>query len=155
MAPRVTKFSVDQPVDFPVERSAASAGMDTGHGLRIGTAMDIGTRLYTAWHGRLVGQDSAGNRYYEERRPRSGRRQKRWVLYAGEIEASAVPPEWFGWLHYTNDLPLPETKRHPWQKPYQPNLTGTPASYRPPGHDYRGGHRPSATGDYEAWTPGS
>ena len=43
----------------------------------------------------------------------------------------------------------------PWQKPHLPNATGTAASYRPPGHDYEGGHRARATGDYEAWTPES
>ena len=42
-----------------------------------------------------------------------------------------------------------------WQKPHVPNLTGTADSYRPAGHDYQGGKRAKATGDYEAWTPGS
>ena len=49
--------------------------------------------------------------------------------------------------------PLPETGRKVWQKPHLANATGTPTSYRPPGHDYEGGHRARATGDYEAWTP--
>ena len=31
----------------------------------------------------------------------------------------------------------------------------TADSYRPAGHDYQGGKRAKATGDYEAWTPGS
>ena len=66
-----------------------------------------------------------------------------------------MPPEWHAWLHYTTDEPLVERPRRSWEKPHLPNLTGTPASYRPPGHDYRGGTRDRATGDYEAWTPGS
>ena|SRR6478752_1057677 len=70
-------------------------------------------------------------------------------------KASAVPAEWHGWLHYTIDTPLPETGKHPWQKPHVPNATGTQSGYRPPGHDYRGGHRAPADGDYETWTPGS
>jgi NADH:ubiquinone oxidoreductase subunit len=117
--------------------------------------MTIGTRLFTLFKGRPVGTDAAGNRYYEERRPRSGMRARRWVMYAGASEASAVPAEWHAWLHYLTDEPLPETGRKPWQKPHHANATGTPAGYRPPGHDYLGGQRAHATGDYEAWTPGS
>jgi NADH:ubiquinone oxidoreductase subunit len=78
---------------------------------------------------------------------------RRWVAYAGAPEASRVPPEWHAWLHYTTDAPLAERARRPWEKPHLPNATGTPAGYRPPGHDYRGGARQRATGDYEAWTP--
>jgi NADH:ubiquinone oxidoreductase subunit len=117
--------------------------------------MTIGTWLFTRLKGRQVGRDAAGNVYYEERRPRAGLRTRRWVIYAGPPEASEVPPEWHAWLHYTTDAPLPAEVRRPWQKPHQPNATGTPLSYRPPGHDYRGGQRARATGDYEAWTPGS
>jgi len=117
--------------------------------------MNLGTRLFTLLKGRRVGIDDAGNVYYEERRPRTGYRTRRWVDYAGPVEASAVPPEWHAWLHYTTDEPLPEGPKRPWQKPHQPNHTGTPAGYRPPGHDYQGGQRAPATGDYEAWTPGS
>lgn len=116
--------------------------------------MNLGTHLFTLFKGRRVGTDAAGNVYYEERRPRPNLRNRRWVAYAGTPEASNVPPEWHAWLHYTTDAPLPDTNRRPWQKPYVPNMTGTPASYRPPGHDYQGGHRAAATGDYEAWTPG-
>lgn len=117
--------------------------------------MNIGTRLFTMFKGNRVGQDSAGNVYYEERRPRPGYRIRRWVDYKGAVEASAVPPEWHAWLHHTTDAPLAETARKPWQKPHLANATGTAASYRPPGHDYEGGKRAAATGDYEAWTPGS
>jgi NADH:ubiquinone oxidoreductase subunit len=34
-----------------------------------------------------------------------------------------------------------------------PNLTGTPLAYRPSGAIERGGQRPAASGDYEAWAP--
>jgi NADH:ubiquinone oxidoreductase subunit len=115
--------------------------------------MDIGTWLYTLLHGRLVGRDAAGNRYYQERRQVPGQPARRWVLFNGSKEASAVCPGWFGWLHHTVDQPIPDTGRRPWWKPYQPNMTGTPLSYRPPGHEYQGGRRAAATGDYEAWTP--
>jgi NADH:ubiquinone oxidoreductase subunit len=116
----------------------------------------IGTRLFTLFHGRPVGRDSAGNRYYRSRggAHREGR-ERRWVVYNGAVDASRVPPEWHAWLHHTTDLPLPEPARFPWQRPHVPNETGTAAGYRPPGHDYQGGVRAAATGDYEAWTPGS
>ena len=117
--------------------------------------MDLGTWLTIFLRGRLVGSDAIGNRYYLERSKRRGSlRARRWVMYAGEKEASAVPAEWHVWLHYTTETPIPETGKHPWQKPHLPNATGTPSGYRPPGHDYRGGHRPAADGDYESWTPG-
>ena len=117
--------------------------------------MTIGTRLFTYFYGRAVGTDATGNRYFEEKRARPGLRARRWVLFNGETEATLVPPEWDAWLHFTTDEPIPLSARRPWQKPHLPNMTGTPESYRPPGHDYRGGQRPRATGDYESWTPGS
>jgi len=117
--------------------------------------MDIGTRLFTYFRGRPVGSDPGGNRYFEEKRARPGLPARRWVLYAGEVDASQVPAEWHAWLHYTTAEPIPMASRKFWQKPHMPNLTGTPGSYRPPGHDYRGGHRAPSTGDYESWTPGS
>ena len=117
--------------------------------------MNIGTWLFTKLRGHRVGTDPAGNIYYQERAPRAaGMRARRWVAYIGEAESTTVPPEWHSWLHYTTEAPLPDTGRKPWQKPHQKNLTATVASYRPPGHDYKGGHRSHATGDYEAWTPG-
>ena len=102
-----------------------------------------------------VGTDVMGNSYYRGK-PRKGySRERRWVIYNGEVEASRVPPEWHGWLHYqTDDVPSEDKSyRRPWQKPYEPNRTGTNAAYRPPGHRLEGGKRDKATGDYEAWTP--
>ena len=115
--------------------------------------MNFGTWLFTRLKGRRVGADAFGNSYFVERRPRAGYRVRRWVTYPGPPEASRVPPEWHSWLHYTTDEPLMERKRQPWEKPHLPNATGTPAGYRPAGHDYQGGQRARATGDYEAWTP--
>ena len=129
--------------------------MDPGARLAYMTAMSIGTRIFTWLNGRQVGRDGAGNLYYEEKRARRGLRMRRWVLYAGVADASNVPAEWYGWLHYGSNAPLSEAVRRVWQKPFEPNLTGTPAGYRPPGHDYEGGARARASGDYEAWTPGS
>lgn len=117
-------------------------------------AMSIGTRLHTLLHGTPVGTDADGNRYYTEKKFRGrGQRQRRWVMFAGPEEATAIPPEWHAWLHYTTDAPLDGSTRRAWQKPHSANRTGTALGYRPPGHDYQGGHRAAATGDYEAWTP--
>ncbi len=124
-------------------------------GRPISWRMDIGTKIFTWLHGRVVGTDSAGNRYFTEKRERATGRTRRWVVYAGVADATAVPAEWHCWLHYTTDAPLPDTGRRPWQKPHLANATGTASSYRPKGHDYSGGARVAASVDYEAWTPGS
>jgi NADH:ubiquinone oxidoreductase subunit len=123
--------------------------------------MTIGTLLFTWWKGVRVGTDEFGNRYYREKpgrrlRPGGGRdsRERRWVLYKGEPEASKVPAEWHAWLHHTvNELPSPDRRKYPWEKPHLPNLTGTARAYRPPGSLLKGGRRAAATGDYEPWQP--
>lgn len=117
--------------------------------------MTIGTRFFTWLRGEAVGTDQFGNRYFQDRKTVAGRRRRRWVIYDGEPEASRVPPDWHGWLHYTVDTPPPENglPRRTWQKDHLPNLTGTTDAYRPPGHVMAGGRRDKATGDYEAWTP--
>lgn len=113
-------------------------------------------RIYTALRGRHVGTDSEGNRYYVQSKgvgplgvPR------RWVIYANEAEASKVPPDWHGWMHYTIDTPPTEEtySPHPWEKPHLENRTGTPEAWRPPGSIIGQGERPKATGDYKAWKP--
>ena len=90
--------------------------------------MTFGTWLFTKMRGKLVGTDSEGNRYYQDKRMIAGmRRRKRWVIYNGVVEASRVPADWHGWLHYTNDTPPPAggLPRKPWQKEHLPNLSGT------------------------------
>ena len=115
--------------------------------------MTIGTRLYTWLRGEYVGSDSLGNRYYRAKGARG--RERRWTIYSGTAEASRVPPQWHAWLHHTVGPPPAEgdALEHNWQKPHQPNATGTPEAYRPPGHVLKGGHRDKATGDYEPWRP--
>lgn len=115
-----------------------------------------GTRLFTWRFGKLVGQDEAGNRYYEQK---SGVGPlgvpRRWVIYKSLSEASQVTADWYGWLHYTVDTPPTQDnyQPRPWQKPHRMNLTGTPSAYRPAGSIIGEGHRPKATGDYKAWRP--
>jgi NADH:ubiquinone oxidoreductase subunit len=117
--------------------------------------MHLGTWLLTKLRGELVGTDSLGNRYYRDPKTQRMGREKRWVTYNGEVEASRVPPEWHMWLHHTTDeVPSAATsKRKPWQKEHLPNLTGTPLAYRPPGHALAGGATPHGTDDYEPWRP--
>jgi NADH:ubiquinone oxidoreductase subunit len=118
-----------------------------------GVLSNIQMLVRTALYGTRVGVDTGGNTYYKMKRRGGGTRERRWVIYAGESEASLVPPEWHGWLHHQTDV-VPDgggKYRQPWQKPHQPNRTGTDLAYFPPGH--AGGHRAPATGDYVAWQP--
>lgn len=115
---------------------------------------NISTRLMTLFKGRAVGKDQFGNRYYEQRgKVMEGRRRRRWVLFKGIVEPSKVPAEWHGWLHYTHDKPLPEVQLYAWQKPHQPNLTGTQGRYLPKGHLLKGAERAHTAADYTAWKP--
>jgi NADH:ubiquinone oxidoreductase subunit len=117
----------------------------------------IGIR-FTAWRrGVFIGEDDFGNRYYEARDNKDSydARKRRWVIYNGYAEASKVPPDWHGWLHYTFDEPptIAPLKRRSWEKEHLPNLTGTVDAWRPTGSIARTGERPRATGDYQAWRP--
>ncbi|MFQ5466695.1 MAG: NADH-ubiquinone oxidoreductase subunit NDUFA12 family protein, partial [Kiloniellaceae bacterium] len=106
----------------------------------------IGTRLFTWLWGKEVGRDADGHRYYCHKKggttmPCSLQKERRWVVFNGEVEASRVPPEWHGWLHHTTDT-IPSAdggQRYPWMREHIPNLTGTERAYRPPGHTLRGG----------------
>ena len=87
----------------------------------------FGTFLYTVFFGKFVGKDITGNKYYENKKG------KRWVIYSSEIDASKIPVEWYSWMHFmpnkiekNHDL-----KKYEWQKPHQPNLTGTDSAYYP------------------------
>jgi NADH:ubiquinone oxidoreductase subunit len=117
--------------------------------------MTFGTWLFTKMRGELVGTDPDGNRYFQEKRIVGGRRRKRWVMYDGEAEASRVPPDWHGWLHYTTDTPPPEggSPRRPWQKEHLPNLSGTEFAYHPPGSAVIDSRDSKPKPAYEAWRP--
>jgi NADH:ubiquinone oxidoreductase subunit len=108
----------------------------------------IGMQLFTARRGIRVGQDAAGNIYYQTKDAK-----RRWVIYNGEMEASRVTPDWHGWLHFTWDQPPTEVPlaHKAWEKPHLENLTGSDAAYAPPGSIRRSA--PAARSDYEAWAP--
>ncbi|EGG16106.1 NADH dehydrogenase ubiquinone 1 alpha subcomplex subunit 12 [Cavenderia fasciculata] len=91
-------------------------------------------------YGTIVGQDSFGNRYYENKAEPHGRH--RWVEYGNpkNVDASLVPPEWHSWLHHISDKHgntqdmmsfTPTYKREHFQNP-----TGTDAAYTPPNYLY-------------------
>lgn len=111
----------------------------------------IGTQVFTRRNGERVGEDSFGNVYY-----RNADDTKRWVIYRDLAEASAVTPDWHGWLHHTFELPPTEQplKRWEWETEAQMNMTGTDQAYHPPGSLLS--PTPAAapkTKSYTAWTP--
>lgn len=128
--------------------------------------MGVFKNIFTWWEGATfgtwlglrgktqVGEDSLGNIYWEGGADANGL-PRRWCIYNGLNDASRVPPEWFSWLHHqiedAPDSALPPPRI--WEKPAEPNLTGTQLAYRPPGAMEAGGRRAAATGDYEAWAP--
>lgn len=117
---------------------------------------NLNTRFHTWRFGNRIGEDEAGNVYYQSKAADSEGRPRRWVIYNGISEASKVSPGWHGWLHHRVDVPPTRESyvAREWQKPHVPNLTGTPDAYRPKGSLLSGTKRPVVTGDYDAWTPG-
>lgn len=110
----------------------------------------MGMRLWTALHGRYVGMDECGNRYFQHRK-----NDRRWVMFNGPIEASAIPPGWHGWIHHRVDTP-PSGETYtpwPWQRAHLANLTGTAMAYRPDGSIVNKAKRPEVSSDYQAWSP--
>jgi NADH:ubiquinone oxidoreductase subunit len=108
----------------------------------------LNTQLWTWRNGTRVGEDAAGNIFYQ-----NADASRRWVIFNGESEASRVTAEWHGWLHHTWDEPptkAPFTYKS-WEKPHLPNLTGTDQAYAPAGSLRR--VDPAPRSDYEAWTP--
>ncbi|RZI47077.1 NADH-ubiquinone oxidoreductase subunit NDUFA12 family protein [Candidatus Finniella inopinata] len=104
--------------------------------------------VYSWWRGQLVGCDDFGNRYYEHRKySNKSLKYRRWVVYKGFEDASKVPADWHGWLHYrTDELPAID-QPYSWIKPHLPNLTGTNLSPRSKRQF------PQTAKDYESWRP--
>ena len=102
-----------------------------------------------------MGEDQFGNRYYRSRKPTGPHgMERRMVLFnVGYADPTSIPPGWYGWMHYrTNEIPAAYTP-HEWEKPHQPNHTGSVLAYRPDGSLLNKGERPRVTGDYDAWSP--
>jgi NADH:ubiquinone oxidoreductase subunit len=113
-------------------------------------------QLKTWRYGELVGIDTDGNRYYRDHRTKDTKRERRWVVFNnGESEATRVPAEWHGWLHYQIvNTPEPQNSlRRSWQKQHAINLTGTAMAYLPQGHILRDGQYVHVFRNYEPWEP--
>jgi NADH:ubiquinone oxidoreductase subunit len=91
-----------------------------------------------------VGADEFGNEYFKNK---SG---KRFVVYRGIAEASKIPAQWHGWMHYNEDSAPVEINTHKfaWQKIHLPNLTGTKNAYSP-----KNSAAKKTSSKYEAWEP--
>jgi NADH:ubiquinone oxidoreductase subunit len=110
----------------------------------------MGTKFWTWRFGERVGEDDHGNVYYQ-----TADGGRRWVIYNGPAEASAIPPGWHGWMHHRTDTPpsKQDYRTRDWQKPHIANMTGSPEAYRPKGSLLRHTTRERVTGDYDAWQP--
>ncbi len=107
-------------------------------------------RVRTMFKGEFVGSDELGNKYYQHKKT-----NRRWVIYNGVAEASAIAAGWHGWMHHRVDT-LPnegDYQAHEWQKPHQPNLTGSRDAYRPQGSLLNSAKRAKVSADYDAWSP--
>ena len=118
----------------------------------------FGLWWHTRLNGEFVGEDEFGNRYF---RTKGGKIdpillvERRWVIFKGDADGSAIPPGWHGWMHQRTDVPPSEDKAYqpwPWQKPHRANPTGTAAAERPRGSILGTGRRAGGD-DYQAWQP--
>ncbi len=110
--------------------------------------MNIAIFCRTWWRGRLVGKDTLGNKYYEDKKRMRYGKPRRWVIYKGRAEASKIPPEWHGWLHFITSGTPGFRCPYLWEKGHLPNLTGTPDAPQPKGLQGIAPHK-----DYEPWAP--
>ena len=86
----------------------------------------FGTFLKTFFTGKLVGRDKNGNKYYKNKN------DVRWVVYAGDVEASKITSDWYLWMHHTIDK-IPDLKeiKYPWQKKHLENQSGSSNIFKP------------------------
>ena len=81
-------------------------------------------KIYSKFFAQEIGQDEYGNKYYAEQNnsPINNYRERRWVIYDGEIEASKVPQRWNAWLHHvTKEKPTNYVRKEKWMKKHLPN----------------------------------
>lgn len=119
-----------------------------------------GTSFNTWRHGEFVGTDEFGNRYFRQRKGKIDpalRFERRWVIYNGVADPTTISAAWFLWMQHTTDT-LPTAVAYvprEWEKPHQPNPTGTARAYRPRGSIMRPDPEEGITKGYDAWTPGN
>ncbi len=66
-----------------------------------------------------------------------------------------IPAGWYGWMHHKLDV-LPHQENYisrAWEKPHQPNLTGSAGAYRPHGSILQDNSQSSAKETYKPWNP--
>jgi NADH dehydrogenase (ubiquinone) 1 alpha subcomplex subunit 12 len=113
------------------------------------------TKLHTIG-ATLVGTDSVGNKYWEKTIDTQFGRH-RWVEYADykNYNASAVPPEWHGWLHYITDHTPEQLEglKPKYALPHKENMSGRGDGmiYHSKGHALNPNKRDWKR--YEAWQP--
>lgn len=116
-----------------------------------------GTSWTTFLRGEEVGTDASGNRYFRTRKGRIDPAlgfERRWVIYVDLAEASMIPPGWYRWMHHMTDVvPDGSYKPYEWQKPHEPNHTGTARAHRPRGSIFRPDPEAGISAGYDAWTP--
>ena len=111
----------------------------------------VGTKLYTSFYGKKVGEDYFGNIYYESKDLKN-----RWCIYYSESDASKIAPEWNSWLRFISDsAPKEDEASYKWQKIYDGNLTGLDSSYKPYIARAKGLNEDADNykSDYKAWKP--
>jgi NADH:ubiquinone oxidoreductase subunit len=89
-------------------------------------------KIYCNFFAKKIGEDTYGNKYFQKKKTsqKNNFRQRRFVIYNGNVEASKIPQEWNAWLHHiTDDIPNKEAEKPSWIKEHTPNLTGTPFAY--------------------------
>ena len=111
----------------------------------------VGTKFYTYFNGKKVGEDYFGNFYYE-----SKDKKNRWCIYSNETDASKISPEWNSWLRFISvACPKDNDTTHEWQKLFNGNLTGLDSVYKP--RTVRTSvakeDLDSYQSDYKAWKP--
>ena len=106
----------------------------------------IGTRIWSYFNGIVVGEDEHGNRYFSNKKD-----TKRWVIYGGDVEATAVNPQWNNWLRFTSIQKPEQVKTHDWQLEHKSNQTGTSEAYSP--QSIFNNSEEKKKNDYEKWSP--
>lgn len=92
------------------------------------STMRIVMLLFTMFFGKKIGKDAFNNTYY------SGiifKKEKRWVLYNGMVEASKIPSAWDMWLRFMINNPKDIKKQFFWELEHLPNLSGTKFAFNP------------------------
>ena len=107
-------------------------------------------------NGELVGHDEFGNAYYRAKgRDRSRARFRAALGHLQRRGGSLEDPAGLErWLHQTYEIPpAEEVYAAASGRGHIPNLTGTPAAYRPKGSILGRGRRQATDSDYQAWNP--